>query len=108
MDGFIALRNELRGVVHENLSSTCSYKQTAQSDAVSVSVRLHTDVEIVSRGENGYAELIDVVNRAVFNASEVSPAIGSSFVVNGGGSFVVSKIFPVDGPFEIVCQVVNA
>ena len=97
-----------RRAVHSTMSKEVSYEDPDSPGLVTLRVRWHNRIAIQGDlVEAGYANVIDGVNRVVFDKVEldekgVVPARGAKITTGDGDVLVLDHMEPTAGPIEII------
>lgn len=101
------IRSRARLSVHSHFGRDAVYVAPGSTRRIKVKVRVHT--RIARFGDNdreGYADVVEDINRIVFLQSEVTPTRGGEVTVSGS-VYKIEMITPADDTTVVACDVIR-
>lgn len=109
---FFELRQKLRRQVHASFAVRAFYRDVTMAGAVEIEVKFH-DKSVRFIGDNdGYASVIESVDRLIFNSEEIAakhvPLKAKGRIIlpdYDNAVFLLDNLEPADGPINITWNV---
>lgn len=105
--GWADTKRQARLRVHAHFAVSAEYTGPALgSSAIPCSVRVHTKIaRFGDLDREGYAEVVEDINRVIFLQSEVTPARKGIVTLYSGHQFAIETIEPPTDDTVVVCEV---